>query len=133
MPRTDLSDIYRGYIDCLNTQDWQNLGKFVHEDVHYNGKRIGLIGYREMLESDFRAIPDLFFDIQILIAEPPRIASRLQFDCTPSGELFDIPVNGKRVQFAENVFYEFLDERIEVVWSIIDKEAIAFQLKGSKH
>jgi predicted ester cyclase len=109
------------------------LGKFVHEDVHYNGKRIGLIGYREMLESDFRAIPDLFFDIQILIAEPPRIASRLQFDCTPSGELFDIPVNGKRVQFAENVFYEFLDERIEVVWSIIDKEAIAFQLKGSKH
>ena len=76
MTRADLSVAYRGYIACLNNQDWTNLGTFVHEDVHYNGKRIGLLGYREMLEADFRAIPDLYFDIQLLISEPPRVASR---------------------------------------------------------
>ncbi len=54
-----LSNIYRDYIACLNKQDWQNLGQFVHEEVHYNGERIGLSGYREMLEGDFRAIPDI--------------------------------------------------------------------------
>jgi predicted ester cyclase len=128
MTRADLSDIYRGYIACLNQQDWPNLGKFVHEHVHYNGERIGLPGYREMLEDDFRAIPDLYFDIQLLISEPPRVASRLRFDCTPTGALFGLPVNGRKVQFAENVFYEFLDERIETVWSIIDKAAIETQL-----
>lgn len=53
MTNAELSDMYRGYIACLNAQDWQNLGKFVGEDVHYNGKRIGLSGYREMLEGDF--------------------------------------------------------------------------------
>jgi predicted ester cyclase len=37
-------------------------------------------------------------------------------------------VNGKRVQFDENVFYEFADGRIVDVWSIIDKDAIARQL-----
>src|SRR5438132_12903575 len=102
----DLSDIYRAYIACLNKQDWPNLGQFVHEEIHYNGERIGLSGYREMLEGDFRAIPDLYFDIHLLISEPPRVASRLSFDCTPKGILFGLHVNGKRVSFTENVFYE---------------------------
>ncbi|MBB3463941.1 putative ester cyclase [Rhizobium sp. BK377] len=101
---------------------------FVHDEVRYNGKHIGILGYREMLEGDFRAIPDLFFDIQLLICEPPHVASRLQFDCTPKGELFGLPVNGRRVQFAENVFYGFLDGKIENVWSVIDKAAIEAQL-----
>jgi predicted ester cyclase len=37
-------------------------------------------------------------------------------------------VNGKRVNFAENVFYQFRDERIAEVWSVIDKAAIEAQL-----
>ena len=128
MIRDELADRYRDYIACLNKQDWAALENFVHEDVRYNGKRIGLSGYQEMLEGDFRAIPDLFFDIQLLICEPPNVASRLQFDCIPKGELFGLAVNGRRVQFAENVFYEFLDEKIESVWSVIDKAAIEAQL-----
>ena len=128
MTRAELADIYRAYIACLDKQDWPNLGRFVHDDVHYNGKRIGLSGYREMLERDFRAIPDLCFEIRLLISEPPRIASRLHFDCTPSDMLFGLPVNGRKVQFDENVFYEFVDGRIETVWSIVDKAAIEAQL-----
>ena len=46
MTKGDLSDIYRSYIACLNKQDWPNLGQFVHEDVHRNGRRIGLAGYQ---------------------------------------------------------------------------------------
>ena len=128
MTRADLAEIYRGYIACLNQQDWPSLGRFVDEDVHYNRRRIGLSGYRAMLEGDFRAIPDLYFDIRLLISEPPHVASRLRFDCTPRGMLFGLPVNGKKVQFTENVFYEFLGERIKTVWSIIDKAAIESQL-----
>ncbi|MDK1373408.1 MULTISPECIES: ester cyclase [unclassified Sinorhizobium] len=129
MTRAELSDLYRGYIQCLNDQDWPNLGNFVRDDVHYNGKRIGLSGYRRMLEGDFNAIPDLHFDIELLVSEPPLIASRLRFDCTPKGVLFGLPVNGRKVRFAENVFYEFVEGRIERVWSVIDKAAIESQLK----
>jgi predicted ester cyclase len=124
----ELSAIYRDYIACLNKQDWPNLGQFVHEGVHYNGEWIGLAGYRAMLERDFDAIPDIQFDIHLLISEPPRVASRLRFDCRPKGLLFGLPVNGKRVSFTENVFYEFRDQRIENVWSVIDKAAIEAQL-----
>ncbi|MCR6499172.1 ester cyclase [Shinella sp. CPCC 101442] len=128
MTSEDLAALYRGYIGCLNRQDWDNLDSFVHEDAHYNGKRIGLSGYRTMLESDFLAIPDLHFAIDFLVIEPPRVASRLLFSCTPVGELFGLPVNGRKVSFTENVFYEFEDARIRNVWSVIDKAAIAAQL-----
>jgi predicted ester cyclase len=128
MIKTDLSDIYRDYIACLNKQDWPNLEKFVHDEVHYNGQRIGVVGYREMLERDFYEISDLYFDIQLLVSDPPYIASRLRFDCTPKGKFLGLHVNGKKISFTENVFYEFRREKIEQVWSVIDKAAIESQL-----
>lgn len=125
---SDLSIIYRDYIACLNKQDWQKLGQFVDDDVQHNGRQIGLSGYREMLIGDFHAIPDLHFNILLLISEPPRIASRLVFDCTPTGSFLGLSVNGRRVSFAENVFYEFQAGKIKQVWSAIDKMAIEAQL-----
>ena len=123
-----LSSIYRSYIACLNTQDWANLGQFVRDDVHYNGKEVGLSGYRELLENDFRDIPDLRFTISLLISDELYIASRLDFDCTPQGTFLGLQVNGRKVSFTENVFYEFKDEKIWRVWSVIDKAAIEAQM-----
>ncbi|SAL83990.1 SnoaL-like polyketide cyclase [Caballeronia choica] len=128
MNKTDLSDIYRNYIACLNQQDWPRLEQFVRDDVHYNGQRIGLSGYREMLERDFREIPDLQFNIELLVSDPLFIASRLHFTCAPTGTFLGLPVNGKKVSFAENVFYRFREGKIEQVWSVIDKAAIETQL-----
>ncbi|EJK85943.1 SnoaL-like domain-containing protein [Agrobacterium rhizogenes] len=128
MVKTDLSDIYRGYIACLNAQDWARLGQFVDDDVSHNGQNVGISGYRQMLERDFSEIPDLRFAIQLLISDPPHIASRLEFDCRPKGTFLGLPVNGKRVSFTENVFYEFRSEKIWRVWSIVDKAAIEAQL-----
>jgi predicted ester cyclase len=74
MTRTDLADIYRGYIACLNQQDWPKLEQFVHDEVSRNGERIGISGYRKMLEKDFFEIPDLHFNIRLLISV--HLASR---------------------------------------------------------
>ena len=128
MLKGDLFDVYRDYIACLNQQDWPKLEQFVHAEVCYNGQRIGVRGYREMLAKDFLEIPDLSFNIQLLIVDPPYLASRLEFDCTPKGKFLGLPVNGTRVSFTENVFYQFQREKIWQVWSIIDKAAIEAQL-----
>lgn len=128
MARSDLAEIYRNYIACLNRQDWPVLGQFVHDDVVHNAKPLGLSGYRAMLEKDFREIPDLRFEIEMLISEPPRIAARLKFDCTPVGTFLGLAISGRRVSFCENVFYEFRDGKIWRVWSVIDKAAIEAQL-----
>ena len=128
MTKAELSDVYRNYIACLNKQDWPKLDQFVDDEVFCNGQRIGILGYREMREKEFHEIPDLRFHIQLLISDPPYIASRLGFDCTPNGKFLGLDVNGKRVSFTENVFYEFRKEKIWQVWSVIDKAAIEAQL-----
>ena len=128
MTKTDLADIYRDYIACLNRQDWPKLGQFVHEDAVHNGRRLGLSGYRAMLERDFDEIPDLHFNVRMLISDPPCVASRIEFDCTPKGTFLGLDVDGRRVSFAENVIYEFRDGRIVEVWSVVDKAAIEAQL-----
>ncbi|MGH1368506.1 MAG: ester cyclase [Maritimibacter sp.] len=128
MTNDEMKEVYRGYIACLNAQDWAQLDRFVAEEVTHNERPIGLAGYRAMLEADFKAIPDLRFNIDRLLCDPPMIASRLAFDCTPVGQLFGLEVNGKRVRFAENVFYELKGGKICAVWSVIDKASIADQL-----
>lgn len=128
MTKDELSAIYRDYIACLNGQDWPNLGKFVGDEACHNGRKIGLAGYRHMLEGDYRDIPDLHFNIQLMMCDPPFVASRLLFDCTPAGIFLGLPVNGRTVSFTENVFYEFRGGKIATVWSVIDKPAIEAQL-----
>ena len=128
MTKDELAALYRAYIACLNAQDWPHLGRFVQEDARHNGRAFGLAGYRAMLEKDFQDIPDLHFNIDRLIADPPMIAARLRFDCTPRGEFLGLPVNGRRVAFTENVFYEWREGKIAEVWSVIDKAAIEAQL-----
>lgn len=128
MTRDEIIHAYSAYIACLNDQDWSNLHRYIANEVRYNGQLVGLTWYQSMLIGDFDAIPDLTFNVERFACDPPIMASRLAFDCTPRGLLFGIPVNGKQVQFTENVFYEFGGGRIVNVWSIIDKAGIAAQI-----
>jgi Predicted ester cyclase len=80
-----LPDIYRAYLDCLNQQDLARLGEYVDEAVVHNGRHLGLAGYRAMIEADFRQIPDLRYEPELVVCEPPLLAARLMFNCTPWG------------------------------------------------
>ncbi|MDR6679873.1 ester cyclase [Pseudomonas oryzihabitans] len=130
MPLTpaELGSHYQAYLDCLNRQAWADLGLYVDAAVEHNGRPLGLTGYQAMLEGDHAAIPDLQFNARLLVVEPPWLAAQLDFDCTPHGELFGLPVNGRRVRFSEHVFYRFAKGRIREVRSVIDTAAIAAQL-----
>jgi predicted ester cyclase len=128
MIKMELSDVYRNYIACLNQQDWSRLKQYVDNDVYYNNSKIGLSDYRKMLERDFYHIPDLHFNIQLLVSDGSYIASRLSFDCSPKEKFLGLNINGKKISFSENVFYEFQKGKIIEVWSIIDKVAIESQL-----
>ncbi|MFS0901312.1 ester cyclase [Mycolicibacterium litorale] len=122
-------DVYRRYLDCLNDRRWDDLGRFVADDVVYNGERIGLKGYRSMLESDTHAIPDLRFTAELLLADRGVVGCRLFFHCTPRHEFLGFEPTGGQVSFAEHVFYRFGDQKIAEVWSLIGKEAIREQLR----
>ena len=126
--KASLASIYHAYLACLNAQDWDRLGQFVHDKAIHNGRELGLPGYRAMLERDFEEIPDLHFAAQMLMCDPPFIGCRIVFQCAPKGIFFGLPINGKRVKFSEHVFYKFHENKIIEVWSVIDKAAIEAQL-----
>ncbi len=123
-----LQEFYGAYIDCLNRQDWDELGRYVADDVKHNGRPFGLSGYRSMLIKDFEGIPDLRFVIDRLACDPPLVAARLMFNCSPKGRFLGLEINGRRITFAENVFYEVKGGKIADVFSVIDKSAIENQI-----
>jgi predicted ester cyclase len=124
----DLLAVYRDYLACLNARRWDELGRFVADEVIYNGERLGLSGYRSMLEADTHAIPDLQFIPEILLADNHVVSCRLFFQCTPQRAFLGFEPTGSRVSFPEHVFYRFHNRQIVEVWSVIDKEAIREQL-----
>lgn len=122
------STFYRRYIDCLNSRNLGALSQFVNSQLTYNKQEMQLQDYIDLLNGNFKDIPDLFFEIGLLVCDDNKIASRLIFNCTPVGEFLGIPVNNRRVVFSEHVLYELSDGKISKVWSLIDKDAIRDQL-----
>jgi predicted ester cyclase len=102
---------------------------FVQDELSYNGKTMTRRQYQDMIAADIAAIPDLIFDPQIVVASGDQVACRLLFDCTPQHEFLGFSPNGKRLGFAEHVFYHFRDGRIAAVSSLIDRPAIEAQLR----
>jgi len=123
-----IPDIYLDYLACLNNQSWNDLQIFVAEDVYYNDDQIGLSGYLSMLKQNYQDIPDLHFQAELVVSDLSHLACRLVFKCTPTGEFMGVSVNGRKISFSENVFYEFRDHKISKVWSVIDKAAIEKQI-----
>jgi len=124
----DLLGVYRDYLACLNNRQWNELGRFVADGVVYNGERLGIKGYRAMLQADVDAIPDLQFTPEILLADDNVVACRLFFECNPRRAFLGFEPTGTQVAFPEHVFYRFDEWRIVEVWSVIDKEAIREQI-----
>ena len=83
----------------------------------------------QALAGDVRAVPDLFYDAQIIVADDDGVGCRLLFRCTPQHEFLGFTPDGKRLTFAEHVFYDSRDTRIAAVTSMIDRAAIAAQLQ----
>ncbi len=122
--------VYRDYLACLNARRWDDLGRFVADDVRYNGEPVKLAGYRAMLEADVDNIPDLRFVPEILLADGDVVSCRLVFRCTPRRRIFGAEATGAQVSFAEHVFYRMVDARIVDVSSLIDTQAVRDQLSA---
>jgi predicted ester cyclase len=125
----ELERTYRRYIDALNERRF-DLREFVHDHLIYNGNSITRLQYAAMLEEDVRAVPDLHYDIDLLVVGEQDIGCRLWFECHPRAEFLGVAVAGRPVSFAEHVFYQVREGRIEQVWSLLDKDAVQRQAAG---
>ena len=130
MNATDLESHYRGYIACLNSRRWDELHNFVNDSVTYNNAPKTRAEYADMISADVAAADELVFDVKLLVVSGNTVACRLEFECTPIKMFLGLKPTGRRVVFAENVFYRFVEGRVAEVWSLIDRDAVREQLSG---
>lgn len=126
MPNPPLAPHYHAYIAALNGHT--SLTPFVHDHVTHNGRRLTRANYQAMIDASSAAAPDLRFNVTMLVVADDTVAARLWFDCTPEREFLGCRATGRRVRFAEHVFYRFREGRIEEVWSLLDLKAVEEQL-----
>lgn len=128
MDNKNIEAIYRNYIGQLNEGRVDDLSEFVNDRLTYNGRAMTRKEYEDERRRDKEQIPDLYFDVKILLVDKDQIACRIQFDCTPKSTFLGLEINGRKISFAENVFYKLNGMKIAEVWSVIDKVAIEAQL-----
>ncbi len=128
MTEAEFEAHYRRYISYLNDRRLDELDEFLHEELTYNGEPETRADYRERIAGDVAAIPDLYFDVHLIVVCGDQIACRLFYNCTPQSEWLGLQPNGESISFAEHVFYKFRDGKIYEVWSLLDVASIAEQL-----
>jgi predicted ester cyclase len=128
LTEADKKTVYHRYIDCLNDRRIDELGEFVHEELAYNGEPMTRLDYQNLIIGNVEAIPDLYFNVHLLVVDGDQIACRLNFECTPQGEFLGLQPNGKSISFSEHVFYRLREGKIYEVWSLLDPPAIEEQL-----
>jgi predicted ester cyclase len=118
---------YLAYLAALNERRFQDLADFVAEELTYNGRPMTRGEYQDARRDDVDVIPDVRFEVGLLVVEGDRVASVLEFDCTPAKTFLGLAPTGRRIRFDEHVFYRFSEGQIVEVRSLIDREAIREQ------
>jgi predicted ester cyclase len=123
----NLESTYLAYLDALNGRRFDELDRYVCDELVYNDKLLTRQEYADMIAADVRAVPDLRYEAHLLSTGGDLVACRLWFDCTPTSTFLGLEPTGSAVSFAEHVFYRFEGGRIAHVWSLIDRDAVASQ------
>ena len=84
------------------------------------GEAIGIEGAKEHVIAFCTPFPDIHFTIEDMIAEGDKVAARLTFDATHTGELMGIPPTGVQTTVTGIFILQIGDGKLVEVWSIVD-------------
>jgi len=84
--------------------------------------------WRQGFEMMKQAFPDLHADIEDIVAADDRVALRLRFRGTHSGEFLGHPATGRPVEYVSHEFYRVADGLIAEEWICSDLATLFRQL-----
>ncbi|KAI6248771.1 hypothetical protein HI914_02953 [Erysiphe necator] len=122
---------FLAYIETLNTHKPQtplDLSNFMQPLIVVNNETYTLSEYETSLLNLMNAAPDFHISVQKLIAEGSTIATRFLVTCTPEQLYMGFSPNGKRIEYAEHVFYRFCGKKCCEISALIDIKAVESQL-----
>jgi C-1 hydroxylase len=123
MSTEENKDLVRRYIETWNRGDLRGMAEFWSpEMVHHT--RMGSHGFDKVLTivSDFMtAFPDLKFEIDDLVADGDRVASRMTARATHTGEYMGMPATGRSVTCSVFGIARVADGKLVEHWGVTDE------------
>jgi len=123
MSTEDNKELVRRYIATWNSGNLEGMAEFWSaEMVHHT--RMGSHGFDKVFSivSDFMtAFPDLQFEIDDLVADGDRVASRMTARATHTGEYLGVPPTGRKVSCSVFGFARVADGKLVEHWGVTDE------------
>ncbi len=98
---------------------------------HFRGSAnsVGPEGLQAIVESYHAAFPDFRFVVEDIIAEGNRVAIRVRFSGSHTGdEWFGLPATGNEINVTEMMFFLLRNGRVVEVWEDYDEYVMRRQL-----
>ena len=92
------------------------------------GPRRGQQEWRQGFDMMKHAFPDLRAHIEDIVAAGDKVAVRLRFRGTHSGEFLGIPATGRAIEYVSHEFYRVADGLIAEEWICSDTATLLRQL-----
>lgn len=84
--------------------------------------------WRQGFEMIRRAFPDLQAHIEDIVAAQDKVAARVRFRGTHSGEFLGMPATGRAIEYVSHEFYRIADGLIAEEWICSDIATLLRQL-----
>lgn len=125
---TASKEIFRRFLDAVNTRDAEVISKTIDEVVEPNMLfhapvpmgGTGAQALKQVWAVLLRAYPDIHVAIEDLIAEGDKVVARNTVTGTHLGEYMGVPPTGKSVTYNEIFVVRIADDRIAEIWGVVD-------------
>ena len=129
-------ELLRHGFEALNDRDFDTLMERMADDFVINiagapGPRYGKEVWREGIDVALAAFPDLRAEIKDCFGSGDRVAVRLVFHGTHTGDFLGIPATGRMVSYDSTEIYRVVDGRIVEEWICSDLASLMGQLTAT--
>jgi steroid delta-isomerase-like uncharacterized protein len=127
------TELLRAAFEAFNAGDADQCLAFTASDLIMNlaelpEPRHGQQVWRQGFEMMKQAFPDLQAHIEDIVVADDRVALRLRFRGTHSGEFLGIPATGHPIEYVSHEFYRIADGLIAEEWICSDMATLFRQL-----
>jgi len=123
-------DLIRRYIETWNQGDIEGLSRFWALDMihHTRGKKQGFDEVKQIVTEFAAAFPDLKFQLDDIVAEGDRVATRMSAHATHRGAYMGIPPTNRTVSCSVMGVARVVGDKIAEHWGVTDELAIMAQI-----
>lgn len=116
--------IVRHFVDEVNKAHFDALDELVVSDYvdhnAFSGQEPGREGLKKAYAMFVAAFPDVYFELEDLIAEGDKVVGRGVISGTHNGEFFGIPPSGKYVMWTGTRIFTLKDGKLTEGWIDLD-------------